>query len=247
MVQRLHINVELANNSLSQRERMRVVRLGTRSGARARTSSLRARFWNQRTSEHRVRQFECESGCEPTRTGQATPCSHTQLVDPRYGCSKQLRDQEGTNSGHLDECNRSQNPRQTSQDIGFSGSATEQVAQTMLVTIENELETPTLRRENIQQQSVSHSALSNIAAAADTHVRNRSHGHISDTISGHTVGTQLSDANSCGPGSRYDGFRQRWDDGNNGDLMGDHRDLLNTGETTTEQEQAISQGNCWNW
>ena len=66
---------------------------------------------------------KCDSVREPTRLGQPTACSNTLLVDLRHGCSKQFRDQEGTNSGqhqrHVDESNRPQNPRQTSQTKGF--------------------------------------------------------------------------------------------------------------------------------
>ena len=49
--------------------------------------------------------------------------------------------------------------------------------------MENELETPTLRNVNLQQQSATHQA-----AAASTHVQTRS--HISYTITGHMFGNR---------------------------------------------------------
>ena len=98
--------------------------------------ALHVQLWNQRSVDRRVREFECEGVCVSMMFGQATPCSNTLLVDPEHGCSKQMSDRESTNSKlhqrHLDESNRSQNPRQSSQDNGFRGSATKQIAQTIL-------------------------------------------------------------------------------------------------------------------
>ena len=62
---------------------MRVLHFGAWSAARAWTSSLHARPWNQLTFDHRVRQFECEGVTEPVRLDQETQCSNAVPVDPR--------------------------------------------------------------------------------------------------------------------------------------------------------------------
>ena len=84
-----------------------------------------------RPFDHQVRQFECERICEPTRLGEAARRSHTRLVDPRCGCSKQLRNQDsigGQHQGHLGGAGHRQQVPDRHLETGFCGSAIEQVA-----------------------------------------------------------------------------------------------------------------------